>query len=100
MNPLVFMTSAVALVCLALSGCTSTGALTAAASTDIESALAVACPVLDVVQSSGLSLNVYQKSALTTLALACPPNPAPTSAVVAAADIVSAYTTLQPLLNK
>lgn len=97
---LVLTAGAVALAGLALTGCTSTGALNPAASAEIESALAVACPVLNVVQSSNLSLNAYQKSALTTLALACPPNPAPTSAVVAAADIVNAYTVLQPLLNK
>ncbi len=100
MKRLVLMTSAVALGCLSLAACTSTGMLNPTASSDLQSALAVACPVLNVVQSSNIALNAYQKSALTTLALACPPNPPPTSAIVAASDIVSAYTILQPLMKQ
>jgi hypothetical protein len=99
MNKLVMMAGASALAPLLLCGCTATGALDAAAASDVQAALDVGCPVLNVVQSSNLRLNAIQKSALATLVTACPPNPPPTSAVVAAADLIAAYTTLQPLLK-
>lgn len=75
------------------------GNLTPAATNDINSALAVGCPILASVASLAPPMNAKQKAAAATLALACPPNPAPTSAFVAVSDLVAAYTTLQPLLK-
>jgi hypothetical protein len=99
MYSLALKANAVAFACVTLVGCASNGALSPAATSDIQQALAVGCPILGLIQSSSLALNKYQKSALNTLALACPPNPPPTSAVVAVEDIIAAYTTLQPLLK-
>jgi hypothetical protein len=99
MHSLAPKATAVALACMTLIGCAANGALNPAATNDLQQALTAGCPILGALQSSGLPLNKYQKSALATLALACPPNPPPTSAIIAAADIIAAYTTLQPLLN-
>ena len=93
------MSGAAALVSLALTGCTSTGSLNAAATSDLQTALAAACPIVAVIQASPLKLNAYQQAALATLQLACPPNPPPTSTVVAVGDLIAAYTTLQPLIK-
>jgi len=81
-------------------GCTSNGTLNSTATADMQNALAVACPIVGVVQASTLPLSGAQKAALSTLTLACPPNPPPTSALIMAEDIISAYTILQPLLQK
>ncbi|MFZ1109876.1 MAG: hypothetical protein WAN43_16195 [Rhodomicrobium sp.] len=89
-----------ALALASLAGCATNGALTPTAATDITTALAIGCPILSSVQGSGLKLNASAKAAAATLALACPPNLPPTSAVVAAADLVSAYTILAPLIKK
>ena len=89
--------SAIALAMLA--GCSATGTLNPAMTSDIQAALSTGCPILGAVQASGLPLNKYQASAVATLALACPPNPPPTSAYVAASDLIAAYVTLQPLLT-
>ena len=90
---------AAALPLLALFGCAANGTLTSAASSDLTTALALACPLLDSLQGANLNLNAYQKAALKSLQTACPPNPPPDSLAVAAADIVSAYEILLPLLN-
>jgi hypothetical protein len=90
---------ALGVIAASLAGCNVNGSVAASVSSDIQSALNVGCPILAAVQASSLSLNSTQKTAETALALACPPNPAPTSAVIAAADLVSAYTILQPLVK-
>jgi hypothetical protein len=84
---------------LAVAACSPTGSLSVAAPKDIAAALAVGCPVLATVQTLAPSMNAQQKAAASTLALACPPNPPPTSAIVAVTDLIAAYTTLQPLLK-
>ena len=84
---------------LAVSGCTATGTLTPTAATDVATALTIGCPILGMVQASGLKLNAVEAGAESTLELACPPNPAPTSATVAVADLVGAYTILSPLIK-
>ncbi len=84
---------------LAVSGCASRGGLSAGASNDVTSVLAVACPALSATQALNAPLNAHQRTAAAALALACPPNPAPTSAVIAVADLISAYATLRPLLK-
>ena len=99
MYSLAFKLGAAAFGCFVLVGCAANGSINPTASNDIQQALAVSCPILATVQSSNLPLNKYQKSALNVLALACPPNPPPTSAIVAVADIISAYAVLQPLLK-
>ncbi len=99
MNAIILKAAAVGLACGALVGCAASGAVDAAATADIQQALAAGCPILAAIKTSGLPTNSYQKSAIATLALACPPNPPPTSAVVAVGDIVAAYMTLQPLLK-
>jgi len=92
------LAGALTLACAALAGCTSTGSVTPAVSADIVNALAIGCPIAAAIQISGLPLNAAEKAALATLALACPPNPPPTSAAVAATDIIAAYVALEPLL--
>ena len=99
MNKLASIASALALASIPLAGCNVGSGLNVNAVADIQTALAVGCPIFSVVQSTNPKLNAYQKSAAATLALACPPNPAPTSAIVAVADLISAYTILQPLIR-
>ena len=86
-------------VALCFASCSATGSLNVSASTDITNALAIGCPIVSAIQASNIALNSVQRSALGTLALACPPNPPPTSEAVAVADLVSAYTILQPLMK-
>jgi hypothetical protein len=90
---------ALALLAAGLAGCNSNGAVSVSVAGNIQAALNVGCPILASVQAANLSLNATQKASETVLALACPPNPAPTSAVVAVADLISAYTILQPLIK-
>jgi hypothetical protein len=90
---------ALGFVAAAMAGCNSNSAVSVSVTSTIQAALNVGCPILATLQASGLSLNSTQKAAATVLALACPPNPAPTSAVVAVADLISAYTILQPLVR-
>ena len=85
---------AVAAVCVALAGCNQTQI------TDINTAVAVGCPVLSAIQSSSLKLNAAQTVAVRTLALLCPPNPPPTAATVVLSDVIQAYQTLAPLVGK
>ncbi len=92
--------AALAICALGLQGCATTGAVSAASATNIQTALGVGCPVLNVIQGSNLTLNANQKAALSTLALACPPNPPPTTAVVAVTDLIEAYAILAPLVKK
>jgi len=99
MHSLVLKASVVALACVTLMGCAANVTLNPTATADLQHALATGCPILAGLQSSRLPFDKYQESALNTLALVCPPNPPPTSALVAVADIIAAYTTLQPLLN-
>jgi hypothetical protein len=87
------------LALLGLAGCNSNATISTAVTSDIQAALNVGCPILAAVQASSLKLSNAQHAAATTLALACPPNPPPTSAVVAAIDLVNAYTILQPLIK-
>jgi len=93
-------TFAAALPLLALFGCAASGTLTPAAANDLTTALALACPLLDSLEGANLKLNAYQQAALKSLETACPPNPPPTTLAVAAADIVSAYEILAPLLAR
>ena len=88
-----------ALAASALVGCNANGQLNPQATADLNTALAQACPILNLVQGSNLKLNKFQANGLATLALACPPNPPPTSALVATTDIIAAYELLAPLVN-
>ena len=92
-----FMSLALASVLLA--SCSASGQLNAGAASDLQSALAIGCPIVSTIKASAPNLNAYQQSALTTLALACPPNPPPSNAVIATSDIIAAATTLAPLLK-
>jgi len=67
---------------------------------DITAALAEGCPILTAVEISKPPLNPLELAAEATLAKACPPNPPPTNAVVIVADIIAAYTALQPFIPK
>jgi len=91
--------SALAVAGLALTGCNATLSLNPTATTQLQNALAVGCPILAAVKSSGLPMNAYQQAAVNTLELACPPNPPPNTALVAVEDIIAAYSVLQPLLK-
>ena len=68
--------------------------------TDVNSALATACPIVGVLQANPPAMSAFQKQALAQLAGACPPNPAPTNVVTAATDILAAYEALAPLVKK
>ena len=99
MSRLARLASAAALACFALAGCAANGALNPSADAAIQNALSVGCPILAAVQASSLPLNSVERSAVRTLALVCPPNPPPTSAVIAAEDIISAYLILGPVIK-
>jgi hypothetical protein len=90
---------ALGIIGASLAGCNSNGSVSVSVTSTIQAALNVGCPILATVQASNLPLNSTQKASETVLALACPPNPAPTSAVVAVADLIAAYTILQPLVR-
>jgi hypothetical protein len=90
---------ALGVIGVGLAGCNSNGSVNVSVTSNIQSALNVGCPILAILQASNLSLNSTQKASKTVLALACPPNPPPTSAVVAVADLIAAYTILQPLVR-
>lgn len=77
-----------------------TGINAANAQTDVNSALATACPIIGVLQANPPAMSAFQKQALAQLASACPPNPAPTNVVTAATDILAAYEALAPLVHK
>ena len=85
-------------VCGALSACQAPNS--ASTISDIQTAIAVGCPVVATIQSSAIKLTTAQRTALNTLALVCPPNPAPTAATVVLADVIQAYATLAPLVSK
>jgi hypothetical protein len=92
----VFMGAVALALCSA--ACTSTGALAPAAQSDITTALAVACPVVAALNGKVPS-DANSQAAYSLLASLCPPNPAPTNAVVAALDILNAYEVLKPLVK-
>ena len=91
------LASAVALV-LFCGACTSTGGLAPAAQSDVTAALAVACPVAAALNGK-IPSDANSQAAYSLLASLCPPNPAPTNAVVAALDILNAYEVLKPLVK-
>ena len=99
MSKLALLAGAAALACFALAGCAASGTLNPAAETAIQDALAVGCPSRRGDSGFEPVAQQYEKSAVTTLALVCPPNPPPTSAVIAAEDIISAYMILEPLIK-
>jgi hypothetical protein len=75
---------------LSLCACAPTGGLSPAAQDDIANALATSCPILAAVGDKVAS-DSRSQAAYSLLASVCPPNPAPTSAAVAALDILNAY---------
>jgi hypothetical protein len=83
---------------LCSAGCTSTGALAPAAQSDIDTALAVACPVAAAL-SGKVPSDADSQAAYSLLVSLCPPNAPPTNAVVAALDILNAYEVLKPLVK-
>ena len=83
---------------LGSAACTSTGALAPGAQSDITTSLAVACPVIAAL-SGKVPSDANSQAAYSLLASLCPPNPAPTNAVVAALDILNAYEVLKPLVK-
>ncbi len=89
------------LLALSLPGCTTSGQLTPAAQTDIQTALDTGCPTINALQPSVVTaFNGNVQTAYRALLLACPPNPAPTNPVIAGMDILDAITLLQPYLKK
>ena len=74
------------------------GALAPTAQSDINTALAVACPVVAALNGKTPSDSDSQ-AAYSLLASLCPPNAPPTNAVVAALDILNAYEVLKPLVK-
>jgi hypothetical protein len=88
------LTCMLALASMSLAGCNQQ------LQSDVTSALAEGCPILAAVETSNPPLNKLELAAEATLANACPPNPAPTNAVVVVADIIAAYTALEPFIPK
>jgi hypothetical protein len=88
------LASALGLAIFSLAGCNQQ------LQSDVTSALAEGCPILTVVEASNPPLTKLELAAEATLANACPPNPAPTNAVVVVADIIAAYTALEPFIPK
>jgi len=97
-----FLFAGAVALALCAAACTSSGSLTPPANTDVTDALAIACPVEAAVTAQlaadKIPLSAQAQAAFTLLNGLCPPNPPPTSAVVAAIDIVSAYAVLEPLV--
>ena len=91
-----------ALLCaLGLAGCSATtGTLTPAAQTTVQQYLDAYCPVEAAVRVQAQAGSASVKAADKVLQSACPPNPAPTNAVVAAVDLLNAYNVIAPLVAK
>ena len=87
------LAGALCVAALALNGCQPS----ATAVTDINTALATACPIVTV--ASAMKLNKTEAAALRTLELACPPNAPPTNEATVIADVVEAYALLKPLIK-
>jgi pectin methylesterase-like acyl-CoA thioesterase len=85
---------ALALAAFSLAGCNQQ------LQSDVTSTLAEGCPILAAVEASNPPLNKLELAAEATLANACPPHPAPTNAVVAVADVIAAYTALEPFIPR
>lgn len=81
---------------LALAACANSVALNARAAADVTAALAQVCPLVDIAKPYLGQFNGTAKSAYDVIASACPPNPPPTNAIVAAADLLAAYEVLKP----
>ena len=95
----------VLLAALSLAGCAANGTLNPTAQAELQNALNLACPIIAQVQTAVDSgqlkkPNANVQSALATAETACPPNPAPTNAVAAVADLIAAYNAAQPLIAK
>ena len=101
MNKLVI----VAALAVALAGCNAQQAanLQLTVDTDVDTALAVICPVVaqvEAAQAAGTldAPNTNVKAALRALDAACPPNLPPTSLVTATSALIQAYVAIEPLL--
>jgi hypothetical protein len=92
-----FLAAAGALA-LGLSACATTAALSPAAQNDIASALAVACPIAAATRTVALN-DANARAAYALLAGVCPPNPPPSTSVVAAVDILNAYSAVRAALK-
>ena len=64
---------------------------------DEQAALATVCPAIVVLNANPPQMSAVQKTALAQLTSAC--NAPPTSGVMLAADILSAYEALRPLIK-
>ena len=86
---------------LGLAGCSATtGTLTPAAQATVTQYLASYCPVEAAVRAQAQAGSASVKAADSLLQSVCPPNPAPTNAVVAVVDLVQAYAVIAPLVAK
>jgi hypothetical protein len=87
---------ALAAASLTLSACANSLQLNPQAADDVNAALAQVCPLVTVVQPYLDQFNGNVTKAYNIVASACPPNPPPTNAIVAAADLFAAYEVLKP----
>ena len=81
---------------LALSACANSVTLNTRATADVAAALAQVCPLADIAKPYLGQLNGNARNAYEIVASTCPPNPPPTNAIVAAADLLAAYQVLKP----
>jgi len=95
----------VAVLAVALVGCNAQQAanLQITVQTDINTTIAVMCPVVaqvEAAQTAGSldAPNANVKAALRALDAVCPPNPPPTTLVTATSSLIQAYVAIQPLL--
>lgn len=99
MKKLAFIAGALSLGLLA-SACASNGTLNPAAQAQVDAILAQTCPNLSAMAPLVPSFNGNVQRAYATLSLACPPNPAPTNAIVLVGDLVAAEAILAPYFAK
>lgn len=93
-----FLFFPVAAIALCLSACMPAGGPSPSAQNNIANALAASCPILAAAKSSASSGAAIQ-GAYALLANVCPPNAPPSSAAVAALDILNAYGALRATIK-
>lgn len=88
-----------ALLGASLAGCSATGTLTPAATSDVTAVLAQVCPVAATVQAAGTATTKDSKAALAVVLGVCPPNLPPTNAVSVTIAVLNAYAVIKPLVK-
>jgi hypothetical protein len=83
---------------LGLGACASTSGFSPTVQSDIGRALALSCPIVASTQGV-VANNAKTEAAYALLLRVCPPHRPPTNAIVAAVDILNAYSTVKAVLK-